>query len=48
MLITLPSLISDSSPKSILEPTFVPRMAGINEIEPSSNLTFDKGTSRPV
>ena len=28
-------------------PTFVPRTAGTKETEPSSNLTFDNGASRP-
>ena len=47
MLITLPSAILDFNPNCICEPTLAPITAGINEIEPSLNLTFANGTSRP-
>ena len=48
MLVTLPFVILAFSPNWICEPTFVPITAGRNEIEPSLNLTFANGTSRPL
>ena len=47
MLVTLPSVIAASSPNWMLEPILEPITAGRKEIEPSLNLIFASGTSRP-
>ena len=44
---TFPFSIFDFNPNCKDAPTVVPRTAGTNETEPSSNLTLAKGASLP-
>ena len=44
---TFPFSISDFNPNCNVVPTEVPRTAGTNETDPSSNLILDNGASLP-